>query len=81
MLQWYFKPHAEKVSIRLRSVGPEKLVTVPVPVVNVLFQSVSGLWDRRNVCCRAGPAGQPLVSIRLRSVGPEKSEGNLLSRS
>jgi len=36
------------------------------------FQSVSGLWDRRNQAARVA-IGRQEVSIRLRSVGPEKS--------
>jgi len=37
-----------QVSIRLRSVGPEKLNVWTQRARAWLFQSVSGLWDRRN---------------------------------
>jgi len=88
------RQRVHRVSIRLRSVGPEKSVSTrwgnsttsfnPSPVCGTgemwgvtyepalqEFQSVSGLWDRRNQC---GVAAQHRrrVSIRLRSVGPEK---------
>jgi len=59
------------VSIRLRSVGPEKCVDYAIAVVNRKFQSVSGLWDRRNHAPRRVVV-RDHVSIRLRSVGPEK---------
>ena len=36
------------VSIRLRSVGPEKCSPSRPPSPSTRFQSVSGLWDRRN---------------------------------
>jgi len=39
----------QRVSIRLRSVGPEKSVLVYAALVLLWFQSVSGLWDRRNL--------------------------------
>ena len=42
------------------------------------FQSVSGLWDRRNVV-RVLQKLPDIVSIRLRSVGPEKSEDGVVS--
>jgi len=43
-------PHGlgQPVSIRLRSVGPEKFFTLDAVAVKIWFQSVSGLWDRRN---------------------------------
>ena len=37
-----------QVSIRLRSVGPEKFDLVARRFAGLAFQSVSGLWDRRN---------------------------------
>ena len=53
------------VSIRLRSVGPEKLECTAVVVYVPTFQSVSGLWDRRNLDARAtcqGPMAFQSVS-------------------
>jgi len=41
------------VSIRLRSVGPEKFFHVALELGQVAFQSVSGLWDRRNATALA----------------------------
>jgi len=38
----------QRVSIRLRSVGPEKFDTAGDVLDDWEFQSVSGLWDRRN---------------------------------
>jgi len=59
------------VSIRLRSVGPEKSWASRSDRLRQKFQSVSGLWDRRNkIDVSKAMANQ--VSIRLRSVGPEK---------
>jgi len=65
---WFHRP---SVSIRLRSVGPEKFVDAAHREATGLFQSVSGLWDRRNGSDGQEVRGQA-VSIRLRSVGPEK---------
>ena len=62
------------VSIRLRSVGPEKLPGIGDESLKEEFQSVSGLWDRRNHSPTLS------VSIRLRSVGPEKLSCSRRSR-
>jgi len=59
------------VSIRLRSVGPEKFQTADAVSAELAFQSVSGLWDRRNTL-NVPQILEFGVSIRLRSVGPEK---------
>jgi len=59
------------VSIRLRSVGPEKFEEEERIAAEQKFQSVSGLWDRRNAGPSRSARSRP-VSIRLRSVGPEK---------
>jgi len=68
--------YRQGVSIRLRSVGPEKSAVHDQLDHQDLFQSVSGLWDRRNRG-HSRPPRRRVVSIRLRSVGPEKLQDRI----